>query len=177
MMKTAKTFALFALLLGLFFLGKHFYQRPGVSVGDSAPDFKATLIDGKDFSLSSLRGNYTLLVFWGSWCGPCRRENPELVKLYKRFGSASNEKGEGFGIVSVALEQRPERAIRTIRSDGLNWPYHISQGNMFKGELARLYGIREIPAKIFLDPQGKIISVNASLNENSEKLGEIFPEF
>ena len=80
-------------------LGRYVYFKPSVSHGEAAPEISATLLNGSEFKLSALRGNYVLLDFWGSWCGPCRRENPSLVKLYNTFHGQSFEAASGFEIV------------------------------------------------------------------------------
>ena len=166
---------IFNILIGLAiigFIGYKVYQMPKFSDGEVAPKFQAQLMDGSTFTLSDLEGSYVLLDFWGSWCGPCRVENPELVKLHKRFNGKSYTDASGFEIVSVAIETKEARWKSAIEKDGLNWPHHIVQLDRFKSPIARVYGVREIPTKYLLDTKGEILMVNPSF----EKLTEFFAE-
>ena len=150
-------------LLG--FVGYKIYQMPKFDDGEMAPGFQAQLLDGKDFALSDLRENYVLLDFWGSWCGPCRKENPDLVKLYDQFSGKSFTDAKGFEIVSVAIETNERRWKNAIKKDMLDWPYHIVQLDRFKSPIALEYGVREIPTKYLLDTKGEILMVNPSFDK------------
>lgn len=153
-------------IAGLALIGNYIYRRPKYDDGEKAPDFSATLIDGSPFELKSLRGNYVLLDFWGSWCGPCRRENPELVHLFNTHRNGLyGDKGEQFHMVSVGIETKRARWENAIKQDGLSWPYHIIQEERFKSPIAVQYGVREIPTKYLIDPQGNILLVNPSVAE------------
>ena len=103
----------------LILAGRYIYFMPQLDSGENAPAFSATLPDGSRFQLDQLKGRYVLMHFWGSWCGPCRSENPQLVALYQRFG------GEHFEIVSVGIEKDPARWERAGKQDGLNWPFQL----------------------------------------------------
>ena len=149
----------------LSFIGYKIYQSPKFSDGEIAPHFQAQLIDGSLFSLSYLNGKYVLLDFWGSWCGPCRMQSPDLVKLNESFNGKSFSDAEGFEIVSVAIETSEERWKKAIVKDGLNWSHHIVQLDRFNGPIAKEYGVREIPTKYLLDTKGEIIMVNPSFSE------------
>ena len=150
-------------LLG--FIGYQVYKMPKFGDGEQAPGFQAQLIDGKQFALSDLNDNYVLLDFWGSWCGPCRKENPYLVKLYDQFNGKTYSDAKGFEIVSVAIETNERRWKQAIAKDKLDWPYQIVQLERFKSPIASQYGVREIPTKYLLDTKGEILMVNPTMEE------------
>jgi len=163
-----KTSMITNILLGLAvigFIGYKIYQSPKFSDGEIAPGFQAELIDGKSFSLSDLNGSYVLLDFWGSWCGPCRKESPDLVKLHSTFNGKAFSDAKGFEVVSIAIETNEARWKKAIQSDKLNWPHHIVQLDRFSGTIAKEYGVREIPTKYLLDTKGEILMVNPSFKE------------
>lgn len=153
------------LLLAGFLAGRYFYFKPKYINGEKAPVFSGQLIDGRDFKLEDLQGKYVLLDFWGSWCGPCRRENPDLVSLYTDFQGTDFRQAEGFMIVSIGIEHNEGSWKTAILRDGLVWPYHIYQNERFKSPIALLYGVREVPTKYFLNPAGQIIGVNLPIPE------------
>ncbi len=152
-------------LMILFLIGRYFYMQPKFIQGESSQEIISKLPSGEEFRLSDLKGNYVLLDFWGSWCGPCRKENPDLVKLYEKYKDVTFTDAEGFEIVSVGIERNRERWLRAIQADGLVWKYHISDLNRFDSEAAKTYGVREIPTKYLLDEKGVIIGVNLSAEE------------
>ncbi len=140
----------------------YFKMRTPASNQDKiAPDFEATLIDGSAFKLSDLRGKYVLLDFWGSWCPPCRRDNPNLVTLYDQYNS------RGLEIVSVALEKNDRTWKKAIAKDGLRWPYHIMRTSRLVATdaLALKYQVTDLPTKYLINPQGKIVGVNMTKEE------------
>ena len=141
-------------LILLFFVGKHFYLAPKFSDGENVPTFSAKLVDGSSFELSSLKGKYVLLQFWGSWCGPCRRENPELVQLYQDLHA------QNFEIVSIGLEKNSQSWQKAITNDGLIWPYHILQDGSFNSPIATLYAVKQIPTLYLLGPDQRVILTN-----------------
>lgn len=157
---------LLAMLL-LFMVGKYIYQLPRFHQGQKAPDFTATLLHGERFQLSQQKGHYVLLDFWGSWCGPCRAENPALVALSRELEGQSLHDAEGFTIVSIAIESDENRWKRAIEADDLYWREHImdktSSFRFFNSELAQLYGVKAIPAKYLISPKGIIIATNPDI--------------
>jgi len=163
-MKNLSTVILILGILG--FLGyKYIYQAPKYSDGEILPSFEAKLLNDEDFELKQLRGNYVLVDFWGSWCPPCRADNPNIVKLYDEFNGKRFTDGDGFEVVSVAIETRKERSLSAIKQDGLRWKYHIVLLDRFKSEIAKAFGVREIPTKYLLSPSGDILSVNSSYED------------
>ena len=103
--------------------------------GKEAPDFEEALADGSKMKLSDLRGKVVLLDFWASWCGPCRRENPNVVKLYEQY------KDQGFTVMSVSLDKDKQRWLDAIEKDNLSWPNHVSDLKYWSSAAAKLYGV------------------------------------
>jgi len=163
---------LLLVVLVVGFIGNYIYRLPKFSSGEQAKDFSSKLINNNDFTLSDLRGTYILLDFWGSWCGPCRKENKELVKLYDDFENKKFKDAAKFEIVSVGVETQEVSWQKAIEIDGLRWNYHILQNNRFSSEIVKLYGVREIPTKYLISPEGMILSVNESVGNISKFLLE-----
>ena len=161
-------------VIGLY-VGKYFYTQPQFINGQKALDFSTTTIDNTPFKLADLRGSYVLLDFWGSWCGPCRMENPAWVALYTRFAGKKLKKADAFHLVSIGIEQNEAHWKRAILNDGLNWPYHIldlsSSMKFFNSPLAKLYKIRALPSNYLINPQGVIIGVNLHPTEVEKIIG------
>jgi thiol-disulfide isomerase/thioredoxin len=156
------------------YVGKYFYQLPQFGQGEKALDFQAETIAGQSFRLSDLRGQYVLLDFWGSWCAPCRQENPRWVQTQQNLHGAKFKKASGFQMVSIGIERNPENWRRAIESDGLNWPYHIldqaSSLRFFNSPIAKLYKIRQVPTNYLINPRGQIVAVNISPDELFQRL-------
>jgi len=142
----------------------------GGMYGKDAPEIAYPGPDGKIYRLSDLRGKYVLLDFWASWCRPCRIENPNLVKNYKKYHD------KGFEIFQVSLDRNKEAWIKAIKDDNLESWYHVSDLKYWKSEPAKLYGVRAIPSNFLIDKNGKIIATNLRGNSLGEKLKEIFGE-
>ncbi len=150
----------------------YFYKMPKYNEGELAPDFTATIKTGETITLSSLEGNYILLDFWGSWCGPCRKENPKLVKLFSEFHKIDSTQSINLEIVSVAIEFNPQGWEKAIVSDGLVWKNHIYEKGRFQSPIAKMYGVKEIPTKYLIDPEGKIIFTNPSFDQLRKVLSD-----
>lgn len=146
-----------------------------IQVGQPAPDIELPSPDGKKYALSDLKGKVVLLDFWAAWCGPCRRENPNVVQVYNKY------KDKGFTVFSVSLDglgdrdlgrfksqseidqamgQQKQRWIDAIKQDGLPWPYHVSDLKKWDCAPARMYGVNSIPRAFLIDREGKIVSTN-----------------
>jgi thiol-disulfide isomerase/thioredoxin len=138
-----------------------------IDTGKPAIDFASTTPDGKQVKLSQFYGNYLLLDFWASWCGPCRRENPNLVRIYTKY------KAKGFNIFSVSLDQKRENWVEAIAKDNLTWT-HVSDLKFWNSAPAKLYAIRNIPSNVLIDPKGNIIARNLRGEDLEKKLNELF---
>lgn len=123
------------------------------AIGVVAPDFTQADVNGTPVKLSSFRGKYVLVDFWASWCGPCRQENPNVVKAYNRF------KNKNFTILGVSLDRTGGKSdwLAAIKNDGLTWT-EVSDLKFWNNEAAVLYSIKSIPANFLIDPNGKIVA-------------------
>lgn len=172
-MKGTLLMSLIAIVVVLgYYFGKKYYLKPGIEQGSMARDFEAEVRDGSIISLSSFRGKYVLLDFWGSWCGPCRKEHPGLVKLYQKFQEATYKGATGFEIISIGIESSEATWERTIQTDNLFWPHHILELNMFEGKIPKSYNVRQLPTKFLVDPEGILIAIDPSM----ERLETILKE-
>ncbi|MDB0011518.1 AhpC/TSA family protein [Crocinitomicaceae bacterium] len=136
--------------------------------GKVAPDFTETKIDGGTMSLSDLRGQVVLLDFWASWCGPCRRENPNVVKLYNKY------KEDGFTVMSVSLDKEKAKWQAAIDKDNLSWPNHVSDLNGWSSAAPKKYNVRGIPFTVLIDKEGNIIKSNLRGEDLENELKSIF---
>ena len=138
------------------------------AIGSIAPDFTQNDANGKPVSLSSFKGKYVLIDFWASWCGPCRVENPNVVRVYNKY------KGKKFTILGVSLDKPEARNswLAAIKNDGLLWT-QVSDLKFWDNEVAKLYHISAIPANFLLDPEGKIIARDLRGADLEKKLGEV----
>lgn len=132
-----------------------------------APEISLNNPDGKNIKLSSLKGKVVLIDFWASWCGPCRKENPNVVKLYNQY------KDNGFTILSVSLDEDINAWKQAIKEDGLIWPNHVSDLKGWKTELTKVYGFQSIPHTVLVNKEGKIVEVGLRGENLEQKLKEL----
>jgi len=138
------------------------------SAGMDAPDIVMADPSGKELRLSDLKGKVVLIDFWASWCGPCRRENPNVVRAYKEY----NEKG--FEVFSVSLDRAQDRWEKAIETDNLIWPYHVCDYKGWQNEASQLYGISSIPHTVLVGRDGKIVATKLRGAALDKKLEELF---
>lgn len=135
-------------------------------VGSVMPNFTLKTPDGKDISLKDFEGKYVLVDFWASWCGPCLREMPNVVKLYKEC------KGKNFEIFGVSLDNKKDAWVKAIKANGMKWP----QGSDLKGwgsEPARLCNVSAIPFTVLIDPEGEVIAIDLRGEQLHAKVKEV----
>jgi peroxiredoxin len=137
-----------------------------VAVGQPALDFTQNDTTGNAVALSDLRGQYVLIDFWASWCGPCRAENPNVVKLYNELHD------KGFEIIGVSFDTKRKNWLEAIKTDSLTW-YHVSDLNGWNNEVGKMYAVRAIPHTILLDKEGIIIAKNLRGDDLRKKLEEL----
>lgn len=132
----------------------------GTEIGNKAPELKFKNPQGKEISLSSLKGNIVFVDFWASWCKPCRKENSSVVSAYNKFNQAKFKNAKGFVIYSVSLDQDKESWAKAIETDKLSWATHVSDLKGWSSEAAMKYGVNTIPNNFLLNSDGIIIAKN-----------------
>ncbi len=153
-------------------LGLGLFARPGpdtpkeeqsgsIRIGQKAPGFTLKGTDRKkEYSLSDLEGHFVLIEFWASWCAPCRKESPNLVRAWEKYHDAELEGGKGLRILSVSLDKNVKAWKKAIEADGLKWDTHVSSLKGWKGPVAEKYGVSRIPKNFLVNPEGKVIATD-----------------
>tara|TARA_B100002019_G_scaffold105663_1_gene90798 strand:- start:1164 stop:1676 length:513 start_codon:yes stop_codon:yes gene_type:complete len=153
-----KKYILFFLLLGYSSIS--ISQNSGTNIGDKALELSYKNPNGELMSLSELNNKLVLIDFWASWCGPCRRENPNLVDAYRKYYKTKFNDGNGFEIYSLSLDNNKDAWVKAINQDQLFWEYHVSDLGGWQSEGSEKYKIRSIPSNVLINGKGIIIAKN-----------------
>ncbi|MCE3296929.1 MAG: alkyl hydroperoxide reductase/Thiol specific antioxidant/Mal allergen [Crocinitomicaceae bacterium] len=130
------------------------------AVGEKAPDIELINKEGKKVKLSSLKGKLVLIDFWASWCGPCRKENPNVVEAYNKYRKAKFKNAKGFEVFSVSLDRTEEPWKKAIETDKLSWKNHVWDKD---GIASKMYSVYSIPSAFLVDGKGMIVAAGTSL--------------
>lgn len=153
--------------------GKRLNERLGVlkrsAIGTPMLNFTQNDTEGKPVSFAAFKGKYVLIDFWASWCGPCRAENPNVLKAYNKY------KDKNFTVVGISLDDKGENWKKAIKDDGMPWT-QLSDLKGWKNEVSQYYGINGIPSTLLVDPQGKIIAKDLRGEILNKKLQELFDQ-
>lgn len=138
-----------------------------IGIGTIAPEINMNTPEEKPLALSSLKGKVVLIDFWASWCGPCRAENPNVVRAYNKY------KSKGFDIYSVSLDKDMDKWKQAIKADGLTWKNHVCDFKFWQSPVVALYNFNAIPTNVLIDGEGKILAKNLRGEALDKKLEEV----
>lgn len=147
-------------------IAKRMEKLAALAIGQVAPDFTLNTPEGEALSMHSIKGKVKIIDFWASWCGPCRRENPNVVNIYKKYHP------KGLEILSVSLDNNKDKWTEAIEADQLSW-HHVSDLQGWGSEAAQLYAVNSIPRTFILDENNVIVAKNLRGEELEEKIAEL----
>lgn len=153
----------------VYFIYQFMYLKPTFMIGEKVPTFRTKTIDGKNFSIDDLNGKLVLMEFWGTWCGPCRKQMPELSKIYRTYKDSLHGT---FEIVSLAMDDDTAALRMVINRDSLSWPYHLREPQN-GGEISALFQIKQIPTSYLINDKSQIIKVNPTIEELKDVLQKV----
>lgn len=156
----------FSKLLSEKLIANEAQNKGNLKIGEKAPDFTLPKANGEMFSLSDYRGQYVLIDFWASWCAPCRKENPNVVKNYKQF------KDQNFTVFGVSIDEDKAAWLKAVKDDQLTWEQVIDTDG-WQSKAARLYNVSSIPSNFLVDPEGNIIATNLRGSELERELNRL----
>jgi len=136
-------------------------------VGEQVYNFTLNDLDGKPVNINAFKGQYVLIDFWASWCGPCRAENPNLVKAYNKY------KANKFNVIGVTIDEDLDKWKQAVKEDGTPWTQLTDLKDRSKA-VATYYGILGVPSSLLIDPDGKIIAMDVRGESLQKKLAEMF---